>query len=134
MNFDDLIDELPNGLHDAQLHEITIAYSSRTVLLHATAVVTEEAAAHRDLKITLAGVAFFLIDPPDPSYPFAQTKPLWIDAGSGQPATSEASVPALPPGTTLNWIYVNEWNAFIRFAAASCRYEWIGEKRPLEES
>lgn len=131
MTFDELLDELPNALHDAALSKIEVSYSEREAAFHMTVDVTEDGSAGwvRDLKVTLTGVALFVIDPPDPRYPSNQAKPLWIDAGSGQPSTSEVTLPDLSAGTTLNWIYVNEWNSFIRFATEGCRYEWTSERQ-----
>jgi hypothetical protein len=44
-------------------------------------------------------------------------KPLWIDAGPGQPSKSVVQLPELPPDWFLHWFFVNEWNGFIRVAA-----------------
>ena len=132
MTFDELSDELPNGFHDAGLRDIEISYVSRSVVLHVTVNVADEEEEQyvRDLRVTLSGVAFFVIDPPDQNYPLAEGKALWTDAGAGAPTTSNVALPALPPGASLNWIFVNEWNSFIRFASQTCCHEWTSDKRP----
>jgi hypothetical protein len=134
MTFDELLDELPNGFHDAGLLGIEISYLKSCVILYATINATADDAEQyvRDVKVTLSGVVFFAIDPPDQNYPLAHGQALWTDAGAGAPSTSQVALPALPPGTRLNWIFVNEWNAFIRFASETCCYEWTGEKRRLD--
>jgi len=37
--------------------------------------------AYKDGELSLSGLLYWVVEPPDPSYDYAQSKPLWIDAG-----------------------------------------------------
>jgi hypothetical protein len=132
MTFEEFITELPNGLHDAALSEIAVSYSAREAVAQIAVNVTDEEPEQieRDLRLTLHGLVFLVIDPPDGNYPFAKSS-LTIDAGSGQPSTSPVALPPIPSDAFLAWIYVYQWNSFIRFAAARVAYEWVSAPRRI---
>jgi hypothetical protein len=133
MTFEEFINELPNGLHDASLSGLTISYSAREVVAEISVNVTDNEPEQRErrLRLTLRGVAFLVMDPPDARYPFNEAQTLTIDAGPGQPSTSEITLPPIPANAALAWIYVYQWNSFIRFAAEEATYEWTSEPYTL---
>ena len=132
MTMDELIASLPNGLYDAELGTVAIDFANRTVRLDLNIWVgdDEELEAYRRAQVTLSGLLFWVSEPPDPSYPFASPRPLWIDAG---PLTDDLpeKQPALPPvpqGAFANWLFVRDWNAFIYVAAEDASLTWLGDR------
>ena len=78
-------------------------------------------------RVTISGLAFLIIDNPSHGQgPF--TGELIIDGGPGQPSTSAAAIPSLPTGSFLYWLFVEQWNSFIRFAGSAASLAWIGEE------
>lgn len=84
-----------------------------------------EREARRPARITLSGLVFCVIDPPDARDPFDAARAPRIDAGPGEPSTARLALPPLPEGAFLAWIFVADWNAFIRIAARDTALEWL---------
>jgi hypothetical protein len=123
MTIEEVLDSLPNGLHDAYLRSINIDYAARTAELQLDLWVGdmsldgEAREARRHLLLKLSGLCYFVVEAPDPKYDFNEPKSLWIDAGLGSPEVSSIKLPKPPEGAFTFWMYVNDWNAFIHFAA-----------------
>jgi hypothetical protein len=64
-----------------------------------------------------------VIEPPDVSYPWLKAGPVRIDAGEGQPPQSTTTIPLAPPGARTTWIYLEELNTFLLFAAGNASLE-----------
>jgi hypothetical protein len=131
MNLLDLEKEIPNGFHDSQLKGIDIDYVTGRVRIHVDICVGDPEAEDWDGRekmrpavVTLTGLSFLCIDPPFSGYPFEKRGSLRIDGGTGQPSTSEVTIPPLKEGATLYWFFVNEWNSFIRIAAEEALIKW----------
>lgn len=134
MTLDEVERDLVNGLHDAALERLTIDYSQKCLTMELQVWLGDPDAdtlAGRELmkpaKITLSGLAFCIIDPPDSRYPFEDRGPLQIDVGTGEPSTAPGAHPPVPTDAFLAWIFVTGWNAFIRVAARSAELEWVPE-------
>jgi len=69
-----------------------------------------------------------VIEPPDANYPWSKPGTIRIDAGSGTPSQSESVVPKAPAGASVAWIYLEELNRFMLYAAESAELEWTGDE------
>lgn len=124
MTFPELERTLPNGLHDAELLDVTIDHEREQVVFELNLDVsenTDEQDRYRRGRITFSGVAFVAIDPPAGEIVPGVSI---IDAGTGQPATAPCALPDLPDDRFLCWLFVVRSNSFIRLAAQTVTLEW----------
>ncbi|MCU1347397.1 MAG: hypothetical protein JWO56_427 [Acidobacteria bacterium] len=122
---------LPNGFHDGVLRRLVVDYESGSLCIDVEFWVgnmdDERLETYRIGRVTISGLEFLVIDNPvNGQGPFVGK--LIIDGGPGHPSTSPAQLPPLQSGSFLYWLFVNEWNSFIRFAGRSATLEWIGEE------
>ena len=71
-------------------------------------------------ELTIRDFIYCVIEPPDPTYPYAKVKTITIGAGSAteEPIKTETRLPQeLPEGAFAYWFFVNEWNSVIHIAA-----------------
>ena len=138
MTLDELYSALPNGFHDSVVHSIKTDYSRREVRLDISVwigdVEDEDEGArerYRDGELLFSGVAFYIIEPPDLTYPYYGETGITIDTGEvrslNRPPT--LTLPPAPEGVFVNWIYVYEWNSNIYVAARDARLRWYDEKK-----
>ncbi len=130
VTLDELAASLPSGLHDAKLLSLAIDYPRQRLTLDLRINVGDPDApdtaareARRPVRMCFTGLLRCVVDPPDSRYPFDRAGPLTIDAGDGEPATSPRELPPVPPGAFLSWIFVYEWNAFLRVVARGVQIE-----------
>jgi hypothetical protein len=133
-SLDHLADSLPNGFHDAQLKAIAIDYTALEARLSLNilvgdpdAVTEEDREAYRSAEVRLSGLIYFVIEAPDARYPYDNPGTLRIDVSRMQELTGPLSVslPPLPETAFANWLFVNDWNAFIYVAARTAQFEWL---------
>jgi hypothetical protein len=132
MNFKNLEETLPNGFHDGRLKSLSIDYVSRTLNMdmdlctgNPEAKAEKERESYRSATVIVENLEFCIIDPPASGYPFNKARQLTIDAGPGAPPNDSVKIPNIGTSSFLFWIWVNEWNAFIRIAAEGIKIEWI---------
>ncbi len=132
MTMDELADSLPNGFHDAELAAVTIDFPKREARLALEIWVgdDEHREAYRQAEVTLSGLIFWASEPPDSRYPYGEPESVKIDVGPIARLDPErrSALPPIPQSAFANWLYVNEWNAFIYSAAENARLEWCGER------
>ncbi|MCI5148235.1 MAG: hypothetical protein D3916_02335 [Candidatus Electrothrix sp. MAN1_4] len=136
MTLDELYNTLPNGLHDAMVHSFTVDYSKRQARFIISVWVgdleskDEEAREeYRGGELVLYDVDFFIVETPDPAYPYHGTSNITIDTGNVESLSQPPAV-VLPPiqeSMHINWIYVFEWNSFIYVASRSAKLHWNDE-------
>lgn len=130
MTFQELEDSLPNGLHDAEVHSISVNYVQRVLTIDLAVWVgnmnqsPEVRETYREASIRLSGLYFFVAEAPDPKYPFAEAEGLRIDGCDRRERLSEQLVGMLPSDLFLRSVWVNEWNAFMHIAAREASFEW----------
>lgn len=134
MTFEELIDTLPNGLHDAELQQFEMDYVHRRLKFDLDIWIgrmgeNEVRELYRPARLTIEKVALLVIEPPDANCPWSAAGPMWIDAGAGQPPQSESKLPDVPVGTSVSWMYFSEMNTFLLFAAGSATLDWTGPER-----
>jgi hypothetical protein len=131
MNMDTVDRLLPNGFHDGVLRRLVVDYELATLCLDVEFWIGDmECEASREVyrlgRVTISGLGVLVIDSPSNGHgPF--TGALIIDGGPGQPSTSMIPLPPVPSGAFLYWLFVDEWNSFIRFSGREAALEWMGE-------
>jgi hypothetical protein len=132
VTIEELIKSLPNGLHDANLKSISVDFMERTIKMQIDLWVgdlskksEELREAYKSTKLLITGFDFCVFDVPDGRYLSSLDIGLTIDAGPGQPSTSPIELPPIPAGSFLFWIWVEEWNGFIRISAKDIQNIWI---------
>ena len=132
VEFDALIDTLPNGLHDSSLVSLTMELATAEVHVVIDVDLSDPGdpateGRSRRTRIVFAGVSFVAIDPP--GLDLSATLSGWMDAGSGQPSTAPRADPEAPEDGFLAWIFLNSANGFIRIGARHASMAWLGETR-----
>ena len=89
--------QLPNGFHDARLHDLHLDQVHGRLTMLLDVCVEEDGSEDRERRgtLTLDGLLFCVIDPPGPNAQLPCRTPLWIDAGPDQPAGSPVDLPAV---------------------------------------
>src|SRR5262249_54538640 len=131
MTFQETAASLPNGFHDAELRRFEMDYVRRQLQFDLVIWIGDmDAPGRRELyrraRLRVDDVAFLVVEPPDVSYPSLQTGPIRIDGGEGQPRQSSSALPTAPPGTSISWMYLEQLNRFLLFAAGNAALEWTG--------
>jgi len=130
MTLDELEHTLPNGLHDAELLQINVDYMQRKLALTLGVWVgdldgpVEKREAYRTARIEIAGLQFFVIEPPDPNYPYRDSNPSRTDLCDMRKNLDEKLIESLPADTFLTSLWVNKWNSFAHIAAKSADLVW----------
>lgn len=135
MHISTLIDSLPNGFHDAKLYSMSINYKTRKISfllhlwtgnLHSKSTKTRER--YSPAKLELRKFDYCIIDSPDDNYPYSDSIPLCIDIYTTAPNDSVKTPPADSKSFKI-YIWVNEWNAYIRIAAQDAILQFKKRKR-----
>jgi hypothetical protein len=130
VNIEQLEAGLPNGLHDARLRTFSSDPGegrAEFVLdvwvgdLHSD--LESERERRRPARLELLGVAYLVVDNPDPRYAVAEGAPVQIDAC--QPDDNPELSRQVPAGGFAGRFFVTEWNAFIHFSAREARLTWL---------
>jgi|SRR5580700_1394134 hypothetical protein len=134
MNLAEIEATLPWGLHDAYLEGIEIDWLTSTASLLVRVMMTERQDQDQRAKITVSGLAFCAMDPPDPrrqNEDSSSADGLWLGSGEG-PAndTARQRLPEVPGGCFLHWLFVNQWNSFIHISGREAHLEWL-EPHPV---
>ena len=130
MTFRRLVASLPNGLHDAELRRFELDYELRRLRFELTIWVgnlsdPKSLELYRPAILTFADVAYLVAEPPAAAIPL-DAGTIRIDAGEGRPKQSSTKLPDAPSNTTVTWIYLEEPNTFLMFAAGEATLEWTG--------
>lgn len=117
------------GLHDATLVSMWVDWTAHTFEFDVRVRLGERAERDRLARVVCSGLAFFAID--SAQVIEWREKGLWIDGEDGVASRAPAN-PTLPEDCTPAWLYVHEWNGFIRFAARAATWSWLEPlDRPL---
>lgn len=138
MTLDELDHILPNGFHDAQLFSLELNYAAGSAKLHLKLLVGwpedpgEEREAYQEAILTITGLCFCSIEPPQSTYPFLPDgKPIWLSGDAAKPdhlPTLPELVEKFPSGAWCYRFFMDDWNAFIHIAGRDAECAWIGEK------
>ena len=120
---------LPNGFHDAELAHVELDYARQEARMHLSLCVGDPDASEEDAReayrpavLTLTGLQYFVVPPPEYSY----------DPGTVSVDLSEDSAPppaggSAAPGAFCNVFFVSEWNALIQMSATGASLAWADE-------
>ncbi len=122
-------EETPNGFHDARLLNFTIDLVNDQAKMCLQMLVgvprcqtEEEQEGYRAATLTLQGMVYFAIEPPDPDRGFCNAQGVFIDAGDAT-ETDNPRAPRprgpLPDNAFAYWFYVVDRNSFVHIAARS---------------
>ena len=131
MTIDELEAGLPNGLHDALLRTFSSDPTERRAefvldvwMGDLQSSVMSERERRRAARLELLGLAYLVVDDPDPRYPANEGSRVQIDAC---PADDNPDLARqVPQGGFAGRFFVTEWNAFIHFSAVDARLTWLG--------
>lgn len=139
MTFEELENDLPNGFHDMELHGLNINWVDGSMTMDLNFWTGDLDGPNREEYtpgvLTITGLCFCSIDPPDPSYQFLpDNSPLNVSGDAAEPRTlallGELSQ-RLPPGASCYRFFVHEWNSFIHIAAKNVQLAWAkGKAKP----
>jgi len=134
MKFNDIIGRLPSGFHDAELisFEVNCLRREARIALNIwigdlNSEIEAERECMRPALLTLSGVRYCVMEPPDPRYFDLDQGSITIDMG---PADSSSGRPVIAlPGPTSSsgfsiWIFLQQRNAFIDLWALDASLEW----------
>jgi hypothetical protein len=123
VTLEELEKTLPNGLHDAEVQRIAVDYKDRKLTLEVAVWVgdmddpPERREAYKSGRIEISGLVFFVMEAPDPTYPFTDRAELIIDGCDCSKNLNRELLTKLPADAFFRSLWVNEWNAFIHIAA-----------------
>jgi hypothetical protein len=130
VKIDELAAELPNGFHDCVLRTYASLPAERRAEfildvwlgdLHST--LTSERERRRPARLELVGLAYLVVDKPDPRYLVTDERPLHVDTCAADDNPELARL--VPAGGFACRLFVTEWNAFIHFAAVDANLTWL---------
>ena len=132
MTFEELIQELPNGFHDAEILGIRVDFVNRSIVIGMNLLVGVPGAPdpERYDRGTLRVVSpyLFFIEPPDPKYHFVfDGSPINATGSSikvGQSAEVDRLLAVLPPNSTAYLFFLDDWNSCMYLAGAGVEFSW----------
>ena len=138
MTLNEIDDSLPNGFHDAMIHNIQIDYVKREVLIKLDIWVGDMESddetkrdEYQSGQIMISDLLYFVVEPPDSTYEYHKSSPLWVDAGPIEKLATKPSLKLPTPIPTDSfgyYFYVQDWNAGFYIAAKSAQLNWTNEK------
>jgi hypothetical protein len=141
MTLEELENTLPNGFHDAAIKSLSIDYEKSVMSMELSLCVglpddpAPQRDAVRDARISISGIAFVTIDPPEPDadYNFISPREITIvstfatGAIPGRKIVNQKLLDRLPSGTFAFSLFVINWNSYMHIAAKNCSVVWLGE-------
>jgi hypothetical protein len=131
MTPDDILAQLPNGMHDASISAMHVEFGARRVTLDLEFWVgdldseDEQAReAHRFGRLVLDGVEAMVVDPPDPADKGSRFSPEEGIDVHGEFGTCPGDPPVPDDGKARLWFFVENWNRWMRFTARECALVW----------
>ncbi len=137
MTIDELAQTLPNGFHDAEVDSIRIDYVRREIEMEMHIWVGDVSSADFNERecyclatLTLSGLRYCCIEPPDSCYPYQKSRSITVDTRAVESLTKPPQT-QLPDSTHrvgfTNWFFVQQWNSFIYVSAQTARLTWRAE-------
>lgn len=134
MNLDSLLVRRTATFHDSVIERIELDYLKRNACLHLqinTGDPDAEGPGERDRReagaLTISGLLFLVMEPPDETYPYQSNEGLWIkdDEITSQTPGISAQLPwNLPQDAFVHRFFVDEWNSFIYVAGTHAEFAW----------
>jgi hypothetical protein len=124
MDLVELTRTLPNGLHDAEVTNLSISYEERILRLHVHVWIGDMDAPrksreeYRAATIELRDLEYCIFDRPDPNYLNRSHTNLTIDLAASDPSAE------MPGRGTACRLWVAEWNGFIHLRGREATLTW----------
>ncbi|MDR3619665.1 MAG: hypothetical protein P4L85_09965 [Paludisphaera borealis] len=139
MTLDELDRTLPNGFHDAEVTSVRIDYVRREVEMVLDLWVGDLSSGEEDVReayrsatLTLSGLQYCCIEPPDSQYPYRESRPITVDAVTVESLRTppETRLPAATPDVGFtHCFFVYQWNSYIYVSAQAASLAWHPEPR-----
>ena len=124
-------EELPWGFHDGLLSNVHVDWLQGSATFDIRAQMTERQDHDRLLRLTVTGLEWLFIDPPQSPYPVftpADEGGWAIDSRAG---TAREGLPGVPEGAFVHYFWIFQRNSAIHLCARDARWEWLeSEARP----
>jgi hypothetical protein len=129
----ELVQTLPNGLHDAELRTFAVDLSQGSLTMDLDVWVGDmddlaRREAYRVARLTLGGLRYFVVDPPGTAS-WLEGPSVRIDVGFDPPPRSTSTTPEPPSGCYSAWFFLGELNSFMHTIAETAALEWHGGER-----
>lgn len=132
MTFEDIVQTLPNGFHDAKIRKISVDFVGQSILigmdLHAGVRGDPDPERYRPGTLKVASPYLFFMEAPDPRYRFVPNgSPINVDGDSvkaGQSAEVDRLLPVLPQDASVYRFFLEEWNSFLYLAGGDIAFSW----------
>ena len=131
MTLEQLEEELPNGLHDAQIRAITRNFENGTLTLGVRILIgliddpPPKRTEYRNGTITFTEVALFVIESPDASSPFLAPGRVSFSVSRSEVDLFPADImKKLPQGVSMYSFFILDWYSNVHVAASDMRFGW----------
>lgn len=131
MTFEQLEDELPNGLHDAQIRSVTRNFENGTLRLDVRILIglPEEPAGKRDQyrngHIMFTGVELLVIEKPDASSAFLAPGSVFFRVDRSEGDLYPADIAGkLTQSSDKYSLFVLDWHSHIHIVASGLSFGW----------
>ena len=127
MKLTDINDSLPNGFHDSIIDSVSVDYGKRSLRFDINVWIGDMSSidekrreAYRRGVLKIYDFEYFIVEPPNESYPYKKEQQITIDGGDYEKKNIKTSVTlprTISEGLFRYWFFVYEWNSFIHIAA-----------------
>ncbi len=118
---EELLGDLPWGLHDAHLEALHVDYAKARLELTLRLGMGEET--YRRATLRVEGLVYCAIDPP--ACPGEAALSVWISDGPGIAPSAASRIPPAPEGCFVHWLFAHEWNAFLHLCGKNATLTWL---------
>jgi hypothetical protein len=141
MTFAEILDSLPNGLHDASLSSLKVDYLNRLIRLrlkiwtgNLESNLVEEREEYKDADLRIVQFTNCIVEPPGYSRG-VQPQEVKIDAGmfpDEKLAAPDQIFRNTDPNDEQYWLFLNDLNSFIYISAQGAELLWNEESAQQE--
>jgi hypothetical protein len=131
MTFEQLEEELPNGLHDAQIRSFARNFENGTLTVDVRIHIglregpPEKREEYRNGFITFTGVELFVIESPDASSAFLAPGSVSFSVSQGElDLLSVDIIKKLTQGIDIYSLFILDWYSNIHIAASDMSFGW----------
>lgn len=121
-------DQLPWGFHDGKLVTLVVDWLRESATFDLRAQVTERQDHDRLLRVTVTGLEWLVVDPPQTRHPlFDPAREGGWDIDS-RPGTAREGLPPVPEGAFVHYFWLFLRNSAIHVCARDASWEWLEDE------
>jgi hypothetical protein len=131
MTLEKIEESLPNGLHDAQIMDLSVSYDRMELSLRTRILVGLPAQSgpardtYRNGTFLFRPLRFLAMELPEPSSAFQSAGSIWFSYERTSPENLPAQlVKALPPETHYYSLFIRDWFASVHIATGQVDFFW----------